>query len=125
MLCENCGHDERVHNEDTERCCAPTCRCSQFEIFDTEIEKLIEAVESHDNCECSHCDDDEEKSYVEFNIKIPRVHVADFVQWLTEHSPDDLPAEPMEIPDTIRPDDLNLNDPETREWLIEKIRSKN
>lgn len=114
MLCSNCGHDERAHNESTERCCAPECRCSQF----IDVEDLIEEI-------CEDCDCDEEESYVEFRIKIPRAHVSSFIEWLTRHSPDDLPQEPMEIPDTIQPVDLNLDDPETRKWLAEKIRSKN
>lgn len=115
MLCGNCGHDERVHSEATEKCCESTCRCSEFEVWETEVEELGGY----------ECGDAPEKSYVEFHIKIPRAHVHSFIEWLTSHDPDELSPEPMEIPDTIQTSDLDLDDPEVRRWLAEKIRSKN
>ncbi len=35
------------------------------------------------------------------------------------------PFVPSKVPDTFTVDDLDLDDPEVRRWLAEKIRSKN
>ncbi len=115
MHCGNCGHDERVHNESTERCCAPECRCGQFEnVFFVPRQAGMEGYEEQDNL-----------------VGIGGIFMLDpedieelmsrmgFIQRETG------PFVPSKIPDTIKTSDLNLDDPEVRRWLAEKIRSKN
>ncbi len=115
MHCGNCGHDERVHNETTERCCAPDCRCSMFENWSVSASFVDEEIEGTVSLGGMFVLDKEDVEEL-----ISRMG---FVQCETDTPP--ALSKPMKIPDTIRASDLDLDNQETRRWLAEKIRSEN